>query len=433
MAGSSRQERFVSGGRANDSRLRVPQVDSGIYKVLFRVIIRHGYNDASRGLCKAFKIAPSPSSADLMRSHGMVFQDTGTGFAVYIRDTQIESFVSYLRRQGWANPAGVQYWSWLSFVLVPQDPFFVGITSLPIDTNPLYENLYGTNQDAHRADAVTLITSGPAMSAGDVVPVTAAQFTVAAPGPFDQVVVRDISGRVVLVVPSDADIAEKKRELGEITEDDLHYPLGPTYVQVDLSTLPLGLYTYNIWSVRDVESEPVTLLYTAANPGPPLTFLDVLFSRPDASQGGIYPVPPLYTDEPIYPDDVGNVTYELRFETRQTWWQYYVVSQTPGSVLTHLEIAGDGVTFTRAPQPVLLPNGEIATLFQSDETLAMRQIPPQRFALNGTRRDARGKVTRIHVDPLPAAPIAPVWPPPLDTNPPGPANVTGTSEMFVYV
>ena len=116
---------------------------------------------------------------------------------------------------------------------------------------------------------------------------------------------------------------------------------------------------------------------------------------------GIYPFPPLYDDP--RPRKVGDITYELWFEARETWWQYYVVCQTPGSKLFDLEISGKDASFELVSKDVPLPNGETATLFQSTDTLALREIPPERFTLTGLRRDARGKVSRIKVEPLPAA------------------------------
>lgn len=429
MAANNGTQRIFAGGRPDTTyKARAASIDGGLYKLLFKVAIRHGYNDASRDHCSAFAIQPSPSSVEMMQAHGIVFHDDGTGFSVYIRQSQIDSFIRYLRRQGWDNGNGMEYWSWISFVLVPQDPLFVGITSLPIDTNPLYVNLYGTNQAAHQAGRTTLLNPGAAMGAGEIATLTDAQFSVQVPGPFDQVVVRDIAGRIVLTVPSDEAIEEAEKEHSEGEPDSTAF-----YVQVDLSTLPLGLYTYRVLPRLGVELPPVVLLYSAAKPNPPLVFLDMLFSRPDPSQSGIYPVPPLYDNEAIKPEDVGEVAYTLRFDTRQTWWQYYIVPQQPGSTLVDLEISGDGISFSRAPDPVLLPNGELATLFQSDETVAMREIPPQRLALTGQRRDAKGKISPIRIDPLPTAPIAPVWPAPQDKILTERTDVYGTSEMFVYV
>jgi hypothetical protein len=421
---------FVSGSRTGRRGVRGPQIDSGIYKLLFRVVFRHAYNNDAKRLCPGFTVMPSPTSADLMRAQGMVFHDDGSGFSVYIRESQIADLVSYLKRQARGTPADVEYWSWLSFILVSQDPFFVGISKLPIDTNPLYDNLYGTNRDAHQAHRVTLLAEDAAMDGKDTRPVTPGQFSVPVPFPYYQAVVQDISGRDVLVTPSDEAWQEIVREFDTALKIDDQ----PYYVQVDLSTLPLGLYKLFVRSGPGEPNEPYWKspeIYTAARPGPPLVFLDMLFTQPYRSATGVYPVPPLFESGSIEPADVGDVTYELRFGARETWWQYYIVSQTPGSTLLDLKIFGDGVTFTRAGAPVRLPNGERAQLFQSDKTLGLREIPPQRFALTGLRRDKHGKLSPIRVDPLPAAPVAPVWPAAQSSDVAD--RLAGTSEMYVYV
>jgi hypothetical protein len=434
MAANNTTQSLFSGARAGRNNSRVPQFDSGVYKPLFRVVFRHTFNNDTRRRCPNFQVVPSPTSAALMRAQGMVFQDNGTGFSVYIRESQIGDLVAYLRRQASGKKPDQQYWSWLSFVLVSQDPLFVGITKVPIDTNPLFENLYGTNRDAHGPDAVKLLASGLAMDGEDLHEITPAQFAVSVPLPFYQAVVRDISGRIVLVSPSD-DLWKHLWESRGTSEISLGAS-GHYYVQVDLSTLPLGLYTLGLRSGPHQPDQPIwpnPRLYTEARPGPPLAFLDMLFTQPYRGAPGVYPVPPLFGDEPIDPTEVGDVTYELRFDARETWWQYYIVCQTPESELLDLKVFGKDATFTQATKPVILPSGQLATLFQSDKTLGLREIPPQRFALTGTRRDKRGKLSPIRVDPLPAAPIAPVWPVGDGFNPDGPDLSNGTSEMFVYV
>ncbi len=406
-------------GRQNERRSR-----ASVYKPLFRVVIHHGYNDRSGGLCPDFQIRPTPDSILLMQAQGLVFKDEGIGFSIYIAENRVEGLIDYLRRRAQLSAVGkgIEYWTRLSFVLMPVNPMFVGITALPIDTNPTVVNLYAANSSAHWRDGMLLLAPGGAMSSEDLYRTTAANFAMQVETSLDQVMVTDISGSVVLIQspPKNADDPSPASDK----------PLMPSFVQVDLSSLPLGLYRFEVIGPSEPVSNPPPLLYTAAMPSVPLCFLDMLFTCPARGMDGVYPVPDLFVGGmPIEPAAVGNITYDLHFVPRSTWWQYYIISQS--GEMIDLAIEGKGTHFQRQAQPVRLPTGELATLFNAGAPLPMRQISPQRFTLSGTRRDANGRENAIRVDCLPVAPPAPVWPGP--TEKPGDAQLTGISEMFVYV
>ena len=120
----------------------------------------------------------------------------------------------------------------------------------------------------------------------------------------------------------------------------------------------------------------------------------------------------------------------MPFNARGTYWEYFVVSRDPGATLTDVRIepaTPDKVAFLPRRNPDPLPDGSVPVVLRSNDTLALRQQPPQRMRLTARRTDAAGRTNQIVVSPLPVAPGSPVWP-----GPPK-QQTTGVSEMFVYV
>lgn len=476
MAGASRTHTFVTGQPRRSAVTGKKTVERGGYQVLFRVIYRHSFYDSDKGLCRDLRALPTPTTAEFMQSHGLVFQDNGIGFTVYAPAQKIPSLVYYLHGQGRPPLAGEQgtvYWNWLSFVLIPVNPIFVGITALPIDTNPALVNAFLTNQSAHWSDpqktqkSRLLLAPNGTVDTSDLRQVTDAQFPLEVNSWDDRIVIRDISGAVVMKVPSD----QAKDDEEETARRDPP-TTGPYYRQVDLTTLPFGLYRFTVERTppeaktarekgapklqlaADIKLNPppirllsdqglLTLLYTAAKPGMPLCFLDILFSCPYRGAEGVYPLPPLWLYDPDNPKtypwkEIGNLEYELDFEARKTFWQYYVVSQSPGSELRDLHITGHGTSFKKAPNDAVLPNGDKAVLFNAQSVLPLRDISLQRFSLHGVRKSADGAKSKINVACLPVAPQAPVWPVRMLRQDEikvseEEAQINGLSEMFVYV
>ena len=69
-------------GRGARSFVYAPQDPQDRYKPLFSVTFRHNYYNRNEGLCPDFAVTPTPSSAALMASLGLLFRDDGTGFSV---------------------------------------------------------------------------------------------------------------------------------------------------------------------------------------------------------------------------------------------------------------------------------------------------------------------------------------------------------------
>ncbi len=370
------------------------------YVELFRVGFLHGYYNRTDGRCPDFDVAPSSASAALMSSLGMLFRDFGSGFGVYIDRSRLPALIDYVRRgyRADASPAG--YWAWLTFLLVPRNPALIGVTALPIDTNPMLENLYASNLQVSDAGSAFVFGNG-AIDASSLVPVTGA--TLAAPSAEGSAAtLLDISGSVVASVsPTDANAA------------------------FNLAALPYGLYRFAAPGAASVSH-----LYVPAQPRS-LCAIDLLLTQPAAGLGdpAAFPVPPLPSPPSAAtpsPSDVHAVDLTLAFNARDTFWEYYVVSQNARAHFgDDLTIVGSAATFRKSL--AALPNGDQAVQFTATTALPLRAQSPYRFELSGHRRASHGSRDDVSIKWLPTAPAAPVWPAPSGDT------LTGSSHIYVYI
>ncbi|MDE1150367.1 MAG: hypothetical protein PW843_27785 [Azospirillaceae bacterium] len=432
------------GAAAADVRAMATEYAAGRFKHLFSVNFFHSYYNGNHDRCPDLQAIPTPETMELMQSQALVMRPNQAGFSVYVDEMRITWLRDYLLRQGapidnpppcatcppdepgqseaTARTLQPQYWTRLSFAVTPMVTSYVSLTAMPIDLNPTILNGYGCNNTSHRLtgqDTGDIRATFHCDQGDDWQFVTRPQFPMAVPTDALCVDVYDISGQVVhcqKIRPDDP-------------PDDY---VAPHYAQVNLGSLPMGLYKLQVQTMESPPPAAEYRLYTIASPTP-LYFLDILFSQPaDDSQyaDGVYPYPPLFSTDPFDPARVGDIQYNLYFEARPTQWRYYVVSQSPGGILSDLKIEGRGMEFVRR-NDVRLPTGEVAAVLDAIATLPLKQHPPERFRLRGRRRAPDGHESEVRMDFLPAAPSTPVWPNDSGTIP-DPLSA-GLSEMFVYV
>lgn len=402
----------ASGVQAPKSRLTsLPGAAKG-YQSLFQIRIEHGYYNEAGGVCPDFRVVPTPDCARLMASLGMVFKDRGTGFSVLVAADRAAAMIDYIRSRYSAGPDGKGYWTWLSFLLVPTNPNFVGITSLPITTSPMAQNLHLDNLATAQAKQGLMLRGSAGPAPQTLYPVAGASWSVPTP-----------HGRTATLVDlSGAPVQAAATPDGDVT-------------RFDLKGLPYGLYTATLTSRA---GKPVAAKGFAATrlyvPDQPLSLvvLDLLLTQPVAGAGdpAAFPVPlmaaPPRSGSAPEATELQPVVLTLPFQPRDTFWLYYVVWQGRGGHLAaDLAISGEGTTFARSVET--LPNGDNAMLFTAASALPLQQRSANRFSLSGHRQGANGSRDEIKVAWLPSAPAAPVWPAPSGDP------LSGSSEIYVYV
>jgi hypothetical protein len=383
---------------------------------VFSVRFQHAYYNADGERCRDFKVAPSSDCARLMASLGMIFRDTGAGFAVFIDSRRIEALVSYVRDASAAASGGGPIWPRLTFLLNLANPLFIGVTDLPITTSPLQQNLFASNLTSTTSGGQIRLGAQATLGAEALVGITGPSLSVAVPAGA-VATLTDLAGRTV-GAPS---------------------PTGPTTASFGLAGQPCDLYTVAFTG----GSPPPPAQYCLYLPARPISMglLDLLLTPPAGSTANTaaFPLPTPTPGTPTAPGVLKPVDLVLAFAARDTVWQYYVVSQDPRGRLTSdlgitgvdtpatakLPVKASQVTFTRTSQT--LPNGDQARTFTASDALPLFQRSPYVFRLSGHRQGPNGGRDQISVPRLPVAPVTTVWP----GAPPD--EMTGRSEMFVYV
>ena len=366
------------------------------YASLFEVSFAHGYYNASGGACPDFKTIPTPDCARLMRTLGMVFKDRGTGFSVAIDKAAAPRAASYLAGRSNGAP-GSPAWSWLSFLLVPTNPAFIGLTNLPIGVNPLAQNLHLSNLEAKTVGGVLTVGGAGGIGASSLYPVRGPGVQVPTPKGATAGLT-DLSGAAVLC-PS-------------------RQGPGATLFQID--RLPYGFYNVVLSRGGAAPQPASSFVYVPGQPQS-LCLLDLVLARPSTSVGTAAAFPLRLPAGTVQPTQ-----FVVQFAARETFWRYYVVSQgRPGAFTPALAITGPGARFAKSDQN--LPNGDRAVVFTADTALPLRQSSPYAFKLSGQRQGSNGARDDIAVARLPTAPAAPVWPDPAGDP------TSGASEIYVYV
>lgn len=378
------------------------------YITLFDVRFEHGFYNAAGGVCPDFRVVPTPDCTALMRQLGMVFRDHGTGFSVLLNAARAEAMIAFVRSRYAAGSQGQGFWSRLSFQLVATNPGFVGITQLPITTNPMTDNLHLDNRSATAAAGRMHVE---ASGTDALVPLTGAGWAVPTPAGRTAGLL-DLSGAPVAVRTSVSD----------------------AMTRFDLTGIPYGRYSV---AVTGRTGRPIarrgpgaTRLYLPHTPVS-LALLDLLLTQPVPGAGdpAAYPVSPMAAPAgrtaATPPATIRPVGLTIGFQSRATYWHYYIVARGRGQFADDLAITGGDVRFAKSR--AALPNGDRAILFTAATALPLHQHAPQRFRLSGHRHGATGARDPISVARLPTAPAAPVWPVA------GGGALSGSSEIYVYV
>lgn len=430
------------------------------YERLMQVSIYHSYYNAMDYLCPDFAVYPSPTTARLMQSLGLIFKDEGTGFSIFYNVKLQSELIEYLRRMQGNEPIGLQV---LSFALAVTDPEFVTYTRIPIRMNPLRRNFYFSNRWAHGPVNQCTLNQGEYVrrivkqgARKNYLRVIPSQYAVDVSKSVSEVEVFDISGKLVACAPrcvpkrlvqthnpatiTCKDVKEfvsrhpdldcrRCPECKDIAEPGQPCCYCRDEVFFEFALLPQGRYTIvkKSTGLKAGEDDQQDVLYTRSSPTP-FCFVDLLFSkienRVETEGDGVYPIPDLWADLPAH-DLIRPVHYELRFESRKTIWKYLIVPRGRPLEFYDLRIEaqrGPAAEFGPAI-PVELPNGQPAFCIESLEPLELQQRSRYHLQLKG-RRGELG-LDRVIIAHLPVTSIGQVT---LTDWSPQPY-----SEIYVYI
>lgn len=353
--------------------------------LLFRIDFRHDYYNLDSQRCEDFTVVPTADTAALMASVGLRVHQRSAGLDIYLPANRKDAFLRTIDGDRAAS---------LGFLLVVKNPAFIGVTALPIDTNPNVQAIYASNMEVSRQGQEYHFGASGTIQPSSLVAVSRSEIPVNNDA-TGTVVARNVRGDIVVSVDT-----------------------GNQDASLSLAGQPFGLYSISA-SPSDAYSGPEQLLYLPAARSP-VALLELALKQPadgDHDRGAF----------PTSDDDqtIAAVDLVMQFAARHTFWSYYVVGQPAGRIFAaDLNITGTGASFTKSPAH--LPNGDEAILFAATEATPMRQKATSQYGLSGSFVDPSGRTQAVNVARLPTAPTTPVWPAVGD-------NMAGRSEIYVYV
>tara|TARA_R110001599_G_scaffold253766_1_gene454077 strand:+ start:1865 stop:2986 length:1122 start_codon:yes stop_codon:yes gene_type:complete len=352
---------------------------------LFQMDFQHDYYNLNDDRCEDFAVVPSPDTAAFIQSVGLKINDRGAGIDIYLPANRKDAFLRAIDGNAGAS---------LRFLLLLKNPTFIGVTALPIDTNPTRQAIYASNLQVKKQGLQYNFGTTGTIQPSSLVAVTGSEIPVnnSAAG---TVVNRNIWGDNVVSVDT-----------------------GSNDASLSLAGQPFGLYAISATPASAYQG-PDKLLYLPAAASP-IAFVELALKQPADGEGPREAFPVSAYDQAILP-----VELVMQFAARSTFWNYYIVAQQQGRILeSDLDISGTGTSFTKSLAH--LPNGDNAILFSATQPAPMRQKAASRYSLSGSFVDPNGRAQAISVARLPTAPTTPVWPAIGD-------NMAGTSEIFVYL
>lgn len=410
--------------RAFERVLRIPRlkrteleaVDDKLpnrYEVLERVTVENDYYNSDDDLCFDFSFRPTPTTAALMTRLGLLFRPAGSGFSVLFdtgRETQLLDYLRRMEESGAKQKEAV--WPRLSFALSTGNPLFSSFTDIPITTDPMKENFYFSNRDAHASppEDKIILNPGRHVRGEQLVRTIGTQCAIPVGRPVSRVIVRNIEGTIVNCQPRCVPVDYARSVPQErMSCDDLASFLAATepttdgqmcrdIIYLNFSLLPEDQYTIEkLDSAGNPVEPPERVLYTSSAPIP-LCFIDLLFAKPTGPKAGkregIYPVRNLSGKHPT----IVTVDYTLKFRRRSTVWNYFVVGAETAPDL-RIESAPEHPVGFFGPCLVKLANGKVASRFTSKEAIPLMQRSDFHFQLlcGGDETEEQVLINRLPV------------------------------------
>ncbi|MBR1218529.1 hypothetical protein JQ557_11050 [Bradyrhizobium sp. U87765 SZCCT0131] len=420
------------------------------YERLMSLTVRHEFLGLTE-TCSDFNIVPTDATQALLRNLRLIAKPRRGGIDVFYHTGQAAALLRHLLGRRHSHREGTPFtldrprlrtasWTRLTFLFTLENPAFTNYTEMPLSARPGDCALYLSN---HALAGDSTGTSHPqgtgprqlAVDWSQLVPMQEVNFSpayVTIPTPKDatRVVVYDTSGRaIVLAEPaSPAAAAAPGSARPRTTEHPLRITFQPGQnVYLDMSGEHAGRYSYSI--TTDTAGPETAFLY----PGllhTPLLLADLFLDG--MAQDGHLPIAlpdhlPNNFDNDVAVSYIKPVAYDIRFQARQTIWNYFVVLPAGNAHVRHLtiEAASQDVPAFDGPHPVPLAGGRTAYQFTAQRPCALRSRPDIALRLRGANGHD-GEASRILLDrlPLPSAELGGLSP--TGSGPP-------RSDVFVYL
>jgi hypothetical protein len=398
---------------------------------LFTVDIRNAFyltkgDPGTIGSAADFGIAPALATQQAMPAFELLFRRSPEGFFVAYNQGNSGALRRYLSDVGrlQSSPSASHLRNFMSFFLTVEQPEFFNFTDLPTDFSTIQTCYYASNLLTDPEDARLRLSAGYLSGARPFNVVTGQETVPFAPG-ADAIEVLDAAGTVVYCYPhsipvamlTDARTVEgadflDRVEVIQCADVQAFLDAGGNPEAKEMKTcevtfqyLPQGKYTIRQVGKPAFDTQVIYRKFAASA----FCLVDIFLSQPDdiASEPGNYPVTGVSSAAPQQAQ-IEPKRYALDFSARATRWIYYFVPPK-GSRLDELSIFddSDGRQPLRItpPEPVRIGSGQTAWRCVLLDPIELRNVPAQRFRLDGRLVRPDGEVLRLRtlVSTLPVA------------------------------
>lgn len=353
---------------------------------LFEVEIYHNYY--SSGISQDFLIEPTIACQNQLKDYGLIFRQTGKGFAVFYEVAENGGGIHHPLKPIVEDAK-------FSFLLTSRNPYVINYTNLPLATqsNQMY---YLHNLNNNQQNNQLLLTSDATtefLSEHDLIELRSQffQYRFESSNIYSEIEVIDELGKTVL------------QERVAIVEGLFDYP-------VNLTGYTPGKFIIKIDGIQKLEFYADDTLLSKK-----------IFGVINIFRNDIVPVAYRFTD---VNGAVTKKTYSAKLDRRFTFWKYYVVLKYRSNIAAaDLSIGRDdpAIVFTRQPV-ITLSDGTNAVPFVSNNTQPLQQEPIGNIKLVKSNGSSSGM---FEIENLENPSVSSITP-----NPP---ENKIYSEIFVYV
>ena len=347
------------------------------FKPVFIFKITHNYFAGNQLV--GYELLPSPESQQIIRKLGLMVSSNDNEVHFLYDACRAGGLLYYLE-----NQKNLKFSFWLHAPTV----FFYNFTNLP--ANHRNTILYFNNQKM-KASGETNLHDKEYVAETNILHFKPAYFDYEIKKAKSKLAIQDDFGEIVW-------------------ETELEKP---GIVNINLSSLQEAKY-----KIVENNKEKESFVYLRNQMPPcPLALIEIVFSNQLKEEI----IKHIKAEE-----DIPTSVYHISFDTRYTFWKYYIVPKYQNGLNSLSIQTGDKNISFSGPSKTKLPKGMEALSFESNKALALTQMAQYNFQLVNLK-DAKGKEVNRILRRLPCPGIEAIKPESRDTS----AKVF--SEIIVYI
>lgn len=326
------------------------------YRPFAELKVKHNYY--VKNLNRDVRFVPTTQSVQLAQAMGVLIKNSENGISLSYDVTSADGLLHYL-----LNHEDIEF----SFVLATTNSAFVNLTDMA--TESVGSLFYFNTAKARKiADNNYLLHKSEFVSREDSLTVKKGDFYYNVESKEAHLEIRDEEGRTVI----DQKVSGQSKYLFQITR------------------LPQGRYTVY---ENNKEKLPFVFINQKLMRQSGVAMVNVSLTGKDKAE---------LIDRLEKGEVLPSKAYTLHFESRSTYWKYFIVSKYKLPLeKSSIHAEGQDVAF-KGPEKVKLSNGDTAYLFEANMPLPLNEVPKYNFKLSKSKKAGANGEAYLNRLPTPA-------------------------------